>query len=108
MLIQVVCLANVASAYLNAGVEPKRWGTAHSNVVPYQSFATANGRHIVTGAGNDRQFQVLCDVTGLQHLKDDGRFLTNSLRVQHRTELISELSTRSATVFKNSLKTFRY
>jgi succinate--hydroxymethylglutarate CoA-transferase len=91
---QVVCLANVASAYLNAGIEPKRWGTAHSNIVPYQSFATANGRHIVIGAGNNHQFGILCKVMDLKHLKDDERFLTNSLRVQHRTELISELSKR--------------
>lgn len=30
---QVACLINVASNYLNAGKEAKRWGTAHESIV---------------------------------------------------------------------------
>nr|CAG4640848.1 EOG090X05UC [Eulimnadia texana] len=52
---QVASLVNLASNYLNAGKEAKRWGTAHESIVPYQSFATLDG-YITVGAGNDKQF----------------------------------------------------
>ncbi|KAL6061692.1 succinate--hydroxymethylglutarate CoA-transferase isoform X6, variant 2 [Balamuthia mandrillaris] len=58
---QVATLANVASSYLIGGMEPKRMGTAHSSIVPYQAFATANRGHILIGALNDGQFQRLCE-----------------------------------------------
>lgn len=35
---QVAGLANIASNYLIAGQEAKRFGTAHPSVVPYQVF----------------------------------------------------------------------
>jgi crotonobetainyl-CoA:carnitine CoA-transferase CaiB-like acyl-CoA transferase len=38
---QVAMLANVGSNYLNSGKAPKRWGNAHANIVPYQTFACA-------------------------------------------------------------------
>ncbi|XP_062517525.1 succinate--hydroxymethylglutarate CoA-transferase-like isoform X2 [Corticium candelabrum] len=91
---QVACLVNVASAYLNAEVEPRRWGTAHANIVPYEAFRTAGGSPIVVGAGNNQHFDILCNVMGVEHLKSDERFSDNSKRVQHRTQLISELANR--------------
>uniref|UniRef100_A0A8C1SA61 Succinyl-CoA:glutarate-CoA transferase n=1 Tax=Cyprinus carpio TaxID=7962 RepID=A0A8C1SA61_CYPCA len=33
---QVACLTHIAANYLNAGIEAKRWGTAHGSIVPYQ------------------------------------------------------------------------
>ena len=38
--VQAASLANIASNYLIAGRETKRWGTAHESIVPYQVFAT--------------------------------------------------------------------
>lgn len=52
---QVASLVNVASAYLNAGQDAGREGTAHASIVPYQAFATKDG-HLVVAAMNDRQF----------------------------------------------------
>jgi len=43
---QVACLANIASNYLVAGKEAKRWGTAHESIIPYQVFE-ASDRPIV-------------------------------------------------------------
>lgn len=48
---QVACLVNLASNYLNAGIEAKRWGTAHENIVPYQAFETKNNVWLTIGAG---------------------------------------------------------
>jgi crotonobetainyl-CoA:carnitine CoA-transferase CaiB-like acyl-CoA transferase len=36
-------LINVGTGYLNAGVEPTRYGNAHPTVVPYQVFEAADG-----------------------------------------------------------------
>jgi formyl-CoA transferase len=54
--VQVAMLANMGSNYLSSGTAPKRWGNAHANIVPYQTFATADG-HIIVAAGNDGQYR---------------------------------------------------
>ncbi len=51
---QISGLANVASAYLVAGKEGARHGTAHPSIVPYQVFPCKDG-YLMIGAGNDRQ-----------------------------------------------------
>ncbi|KTF74737.1 hypothetical protein cypCar_00044437, partial [Cyprinus carpio] len=33
---EVACLTHIAANYLNAGIEARRWGTAHGSIVPYQ------------------------------------------------------------------------
>lgn len=90
---QVASLVNIASSYLNGGVQIPRMGTAHGNIVPYQAFKTADG-YIVVGVGNDQQFIDLCKKLDLKMLIDDERFNSNSSRVQHRKELLPHLDTR--------------
>jgi crotonobetainyl-CoA:carnitine CoA-transferase CaiB-like acyl-CoA transferase len=80
-------LANQASNYLVGGITPVRLGNAHPNIVPYQSFAVADG-HIVIAVGNDSQFESLSTVLGLEEIATDNRFITNALRVKNRVELI--------------------
>ena len=87
---QLGMLANVASNYLVSGDLPKRYGNAHANIVPYQSFQTSDGWFVVA-VGNDSQFAKMCDVIGKQELVNDSRFSTNSARVKNRDELISLL-----------------
>lgn len=87
---QVASLINVASNYLNAGREAKRWGTAHESIVPYESFKTTTG-YLTVGAGSDVQFQALCQFLQMQDLATDPRFVTNTKRVEHRTELVDIL-----------------
>ena len=87
---QVGMLANVASNYLISGNLPKRYGNAHANIVPYQSFQTSDAWFVVA-VGNDKQFEKLCGVMGQWDLMQDARFVTNADRVEHRSELISIL-----------------
>ncbi|MGH7451824.1 MAG: CaiB/BaiF CoA transferase family protein, partial [bacterium] len=87
---QVSWLANVAMNYLISGEPPKRYGNAHPNVVPYQTFATADG-HLALGVGNDAQFQRLYEQIGLPELAHDPRFHNNASRVQNRDILIAQL-----------------
>ena len=87
---QLGWLANVASNYLISGKLPKRYGNAHANIVPYQSFQASDGWFVVA-VGNDRQFAKMCEVIGKPGLVTDTCFATNSARVQNRDELISIL-----------------
>jgi formyl-CoA transferase len=80
-------LANVASNFLISGKDPKRYGNAHANIVPYQSFQAADS-WLVVAVGNDRQFESFCKVIGKPELSADERFSTNSARVQNREVLI--------------------
>ncbi|MBZ2206671.1 CaiB/BaiF CoA transferase family protein [Massilia soli] len=88
---QVAMLANMGSNYLNSGKPPKRWGNAHANIVPYQTFACADG-HIIVATGNDGQYQKFVDAGQRPDLGADPRFATNPLRVQHRDELVPLLA----------------
>lgn len=85
--VQVGVLANQALNYLTSGTVPQRLGNAHPNIVPYQSFASADG-HIILAVGNDGQFQRFCKLAGCPELAEDSRFTSNRLRVEHRDALI--------------------
>ncbi|GGD60133.1 CaiB/BaiF CoA transferase family protein [Lacimicrobium alkaliphilum] len=87
---QVAWLANQASNYLVSGEVPQRMGTAHPNIVPYQSLKVKDG-FILLAVGNDQQFQRCCTVLGDAELAFDNRFSTNARRVQHRLSLIPRL-----------------
>jgi crotonobetainyl-CoA:carnitine CoA-transferase CaiB-like acyl-CoA transferase len=83
---------NVAQNALVTGAEPTRYGNAHPNIVPYETFETASGQ-IAIAAANDGLFRALCDVLDLV-LADDDRFATNAARVENRDELIPLLAAR--------------
>lgn len=87
---QLGWLANAASNFLISGRDPKRYGNAHANIVPYQSFQTSDGWFIVA-VGNNQQFEALCRVIELPELSSNLKFATNSARVENREELISML-----------------
>lgn len=87
---QVGWLANVAHNYFASGEMPKRYGNAHANVVPYESFQTADG-HITLAVGTDGQFRRFCEAAGRPEMGVDARFKSNADRVQNRTVLISLL-----------------
>lgn len=93
---QVAMLANVGSNYLNSGKPPKRWGNAHANIVPYQTFACSDG-HIIVASGNDGQYQKFVEAGGRPELAHDPRFATNPLRVQNRDVLVPLLAEMVAT-----------
>ncbi len=88
---QVAVLANQALNYLVGGKVPQRLGNAHPNIVPYQTFESADG-HIIIAVGNDRQYAAFCGVIGAPHLAHDDRFKTNRSRVENRQQLIPLLA----------------
>lgn len=87
---QVAWLYNQASNYLVSGRVPVRHGNAHPNIVPYETFRTADG-HINLGVGNDSQFGRLCTLVGLPELAADPRFVRNAGRLEHREALLARI-----------------
>jgi crotonobetainyl-CoA:carnitine CoA-transferase CaiB-like acyl-CoA transferase len=86
----VVSLTNVLANLLASGEEPRRWGNAHPDIVPYESFEARDG-HLVVAVGNDQQFARLLAELGLP---PDDRFATNPLRLANRSALIPLLAER--------------
>lgn len=87
---EVACLINAGSNYLIGGSVPGRWGNAHPNIVPYQSFETRDG-HLVVGVASEAIWRRFCGAIGRPELTDDPRFAKNPLRVENRGELIQTL-----------------
>lgn len=86
-------LVNQAQNAFVSGEAPGRRGNAHPNIVPYQSFDTADGVIAVT-VGSELQWPRFCRALGLPALADDPRFATNGARVANRDELIATLQGR--------------
>jgi crotonobetainyl-CoA:carnitine CoA-transferase CaiB-like acyl-CoA transferase len=84
--VQVAVLANQALNYLVSGQNPKRYGNAHPNIVPYQTFRTKDGWLMLT-VGNDAQFGRLCGVMHRPDLAASPDYATNDMRVQNRGTL---------------------
>jgi crotonobetainyl-CoA:carnitine CoA-transferase CaiB-like acyl-CoA transferase len=94
--VQVAMLANMASNFHASGKPPKRWGNAHANIVPYQTFACADG-HLIVATGNDGQYQKFVEAGQRPELAADPRFATNPLRVTNRDILVPLLAEMVAT-----------
>lgn len=90
MDVAVSVTANQAMNYLSTGTPPARTGNYHPNLTPYQVFECADG-HIIIATGNDRQYQRLCAVLGLEDMAEDPDYLHNSDRVAHRPAMIARL-----------------
>jgi crotonobetainyl-CoA:carnitine CoA-transferase CaiB-like acyl-CoA transferase len=87
---------NVAQNALVTGGEPARYGNAHPNIVPYETFETADGA-LAVAVGSERQWSRLCAALGHPQLADDPRFATNGDRVGNRSALRPILAEAFAT-----------
>lgn len=87
---QVAILSYAASNFLVSGETPKRYGNAHANIVPYQSFMTKD-KQIAFAAGNDSQWNKFCASIDRSDLASDKQFSTNQARVKNRNILIKIL-----------------
>lgn len=67
---------------------PVRAGAAHATIYPYGPFPTGDGKTVMLGLQNEREWVVFCQqVLQQPELVSDARFESNSLRTRHRTEL---------------------
>jgi itaconate CoA-transferase len=74
------------------GAVPARSGANHASIAPYGPFTAGDGRTVLLGVQNTREWQRFCDlVLERPDLATDDRFRTNPLRVKHRAALEAEI-----------------
>jgi crotonobetainyl-CoA:carnitine CoA-transferase CaiB-like acyl-CoA transferase len=81
-------LVNVAQNALVTGVEAKRWGNGHPNLVPYQLFQ-ARDRAIVIAVGSDTQWKSAAHAIGLHELAENPVLATNAGRLAQRAHIVA-------------------
>jgi crotonobetainyl-CoA:carnitine CoA-transferase CaiB-like acyl-CoA transferase len=75
-----------AASYFATGNSPKRLGTRHPSIVPYETFETRDG-FVNIGAANEKQWQNLCRALDMPDLAFDSRFNTMAGRISNYGEL---------------------
>jgi itaconate CoA-transferase len=75
--------------YAFEGAEPPpRAGASHATIYPYGPFPAGDGRTVMLGLQNEREWQLFCSKVLLQPaLADDERFNANAKRVARQSEL---------------------
>jgi len=76
-----------AGRFFATGEVPQRLGSAHQSQAPYQAVRSADG-WLTLGAVTPKTWAALCAALGLEHLHQDARFATVSLRHTNRDELM--------------------
>ena len=87
---EVAFLVDAAMEYLVSGHVRGRWGSEHSQLVPYKVFETSDGM-VVIGAGYDSVFKPFLQVLGREDLLADPRFATQAARVENRDAVYAVL-----------------
>lgn len=75
-----------ATELFSKGVVPGPLGSAHRMSAPYQAIRCADG-YVTLGAANDRLFRRLAELLGHPEWAEDGRFHSDSARVENRAAL---------------------
>ncbi len=88
---QVSLLTYLASAWLNAGVEPPRVGNRHLSVAPYSAYRAADG-WLNLAVANDALWAKFCALLERPDLLEDARFATNPDRVRNVEALDAALA----------------
>ncbi len=92
-------MVNTTTAYVAGGVIPTRMGNAHPSLFPYESLPTAD-LDLIIAAGNNGQFEKLCEILNLPELPHDPRFANTKNRTLNREALrpllVERLRTRTA------------
>ena len=87
-------LVNVGVRTLMTGEAPRRLGNAHPHLVPFQTFACADG-DVAVGVGSDRQFEILALWADLD-LTLEPQWRGNRGRVKDRERLVPLLEAHFA------------
>ncbi len=80
-------MSNHVSNYYQHGTITKRLGTAHPQVVPYQSCRTRDG-FVFIATGNQNLWERFCRAIEREDLISDPRFKDNRTRVEHREDCL--------------------
>ncbi len=82
-----------------SGAPPARTGASHPTIAPYGPHRAGDGREVLFGIQNDREWRRFCaDVLGAPELAGDERFADNPRRVANRAELTRMIEQAFATM----------
>jgi CoA:oxalate CoA-transferase len=88
----LVSFGSFASAdFLATGQLPVPTGNDHLLVAPYGLFTASDGE-IAVAPSNDAVYHKLLRTLDLMHLREDPRFATNALRLQHRAQINARIN----------------
>lgn len=89
--------------YAYGGHEPRRMGLRHPTIAPYGVFETEDGA-ILLSIQNEREWARLCQIAlELPGLAEEGRFSSNTRRVENRAELDGIISDVFATMRREAV-----
>ena len=74
------------SEYFGTGRNPRKLGSAHPRNAPYQAYRASDG-YFAIAAGNNKLWQQVCRLVGVQELEADPRFATPTLRAANQAAL---------------------
>lgn len=83
---QLALMENAIARFLNAGETPRRLGSRHPLIAPFQAFATAD-EPIAVCVDTAEQWERLCGALERPDLLADPRFPTGSVRADRHAEL---------------------
>jgi len=70
------------------GTAPPRTGPDHATIVPYGRYRTGDGKSVMLGLQNEREWATFCDkVLGQPQLASDARYDTNFKRNENREDV---------------------
>jgi crotonobetainyl-CoA:carnitine CoA-transferase CaiB-like acyl-CoA transferase len=73
-----------------SGAAPPRTGPDHATIVPYGRYQTGDGKSVMLGVQNEREWASFCDkVLGKPELAADTRYDTNFKRNERRAEIVA-------------------
>jgi itaconate CoA-transferase len=73
---------------IDGAAPPPRSGASHATIYPYGTFATGDGKSVLLGVQNEREWVAFCEqVLQLPALVRDARFANNAARNTHRDAL---------------------
>ena len=73
---------------IDGAAPPRRTGASHATIYPYGPFPTGDGKTVMLGLQNEREWKSFCELVLLQSaLAEDERFASNPKRVAARAEL---------------------
>ena len=87
---QIALLENALARYLNAGDLPRRLGSRHPLITPFQAFATKDNP-IVICVETEAQWRRFCEIIGRADLIANPLFSDSNTRTQHHAALEPEL-----------------
>lgn len=85
---QIALMTYRAQYYFLEKVVPEPIGSGHVSAVPIRAFKSKDGKYLAIDSAQDKFFQNLCRVLGIEGVGQDPRFSSRSARLNNRDALM--------------------